>query len=188
MKATAQVYSEPLSSPRQKRHYGSRWMAGRPISIADALFIMHLSALCDLIFREERLDPLEGLVDRLCRRHTVVDDIEHRHAPDMLVINLRNGRVEDIVKRHGWVDHALFGIARTVRVRGILPERILGELWHGRQRPAQPRLDIAADDLRLDPVFQELLGHRDVLRSLRDQAAAEADLAHHLFAVISQWK
>src|SRR5262249_51833059 len=129
MKATAQVYSEPLSSPRQKRHYGSRWMAGRPISIADALFIMYLSALCDLIFREERLDPLEGLVDRLGRRHAVVDHIEHRHAPDMFVINLRNGRVEDIVKRHGRVDHTLFGVTPKVRVLGILPERILDELW-----------------------------------------------------------
>src|SRR5919108_3171703 len=131
MKATAQVYSEPLSSPRQERHRVSRRMVGRPTSIADALFIMHLSALRDLVFREERLDPLEGLVDRLCRLHAVVDDIEHRHTPDMLVIDLRNGRVEDIVSRHGRVDHALFGIARTVWVRGVLPERILDELWHG---------------------------------------------------------
>src|SRR5574341_1762779 len=165
MKATAQVYSEPLSSPRQARHRVSRWIGGRPMSIADALFIVYLPTLRDLVFREERLDPLEGLVDRLCRRHAVVDDIEHRYAPDMLVIDLRNGRVEDVVKRHGRVDHALFGIARTVRVRGVLPERILGERWHGRQHPAQPRLDVLADDLRLDPVFQELIGHWDVLRS-----------------------
>src|SRR6516162_5152556 len=106
MKATAQVYSEPLSSPRQERHRVSRLMAGRPISIADALFIFHLSALHDLVFREERLDPLEGLVDRLGRRHAVVDDVEHRYAPDVLIINFRNGWVKDIVKRHGRVDHA----------------------------------------------------------------------------------
>src|SRR5215510_11606374 len=130
MKATAQVYSEPLSSPRQERHRVSRRAAWRPMSIADALFIMPLSALRDLVFREERLDALEGLVDRLCRRHAVVDDIEHRHAPDMLVIDLRNGRVEDIVKRYGRVDHPLFGITWKVRVLGVLPERILDELWH----------------------------------------------------------
>src|SRR5262249_48683264 len=153
--------------------YTTRRMAGRPMSIADALFIMPLSALRDLVFREERLDPLEGLVDRLGRRHAVVDDIEHRHAPDMLVINLRNGRVEDVIKRYGRVAHALFAIARTVRVRGILPERILDELWHGRQRPAQSRLDVRADPLRLDPVLQELLGHHDVLCALRDQGAAD---------------
>src|SRR5262249_41676929 len=137
MKATAQVYSEPLSSPRQARHRVSRRIGAWPMSIADALFIMHLSALRDLIFREERLDPLEGLVDRLCRRHAVVDDIEHRHTPDMLVINLRNGRVEDVVKRHSRVDHALFGVTLKVRVLGVLPERILDELWHRRQIPAQ---------------------------------------------------
>src|SRR5437764_5611086 len=100
MKASAHLYSEPLSSPRQERHRVSRRIAGRLTSIADALFIMHLSALRDLIFREERLDPLEGLINRLCRLHAVVDDIEHCHAPDMLVISLRNGRVEDIVERH----------------------------------------------------------------------------------------
>src|SRR5215510_1116315 len=130
MKASAHVYSEPLSSPRHERHRASRRLAGRPMSIADALFIFHLSTLRDRVFREERLDPLEGLVDRLCRRHAIVEDIKHRHAPDMLVINLRNGWVEDIVPRQGRVDHALFGIARTVRVLGVLPERILDERWH----------------------------------------------------------
>ena len=50
MKASAQAYSEPLSSPLQERHRVSRRMAGRPMSIADALFIMHLSALRDLVF------------------------------------------------------------------------------------------------------------------------------------------
>src|SRR5262245_57496375 len=130
MKASAHVYSEPLSSPRHACHRASRRTAGRPISIADALFITYLSALRDWVFREERLDPLEGLVDRLCRRHAVVEDIEHRHAPDMLGIDLRNGRVEDIVERHGRVDHGLFGITWKVRVLGVLPERILDELWH----------------------------------------------------------
>src|SRR4051794_35705422 len=108
MKASAHAYSEPLSSPRQERHRVSRRIAGRPMSIADALFIFHLSTLRDRVFREERLDPLKSLVDRLCWLHPVVHDIEHRHAPDMLGIDLRNGRVEDIVKRYGRVDHALF--------------------------------------------------------------------------------
>src|SRR5215467_10249154 len=130
MKASAQVYSEPLSSPRHERHRASRRIAGRPILIADALFIMYLSALRNLVFCKERLDPLESLVDRLCRRHAVVDDIEHRHAPDMLGIDLRNGWVEDIVKRYGRVDHPLFGITWKMRVLGVLPERILDELWH----------------------------------------------------------
>ena len=49
---------------------------------------MHLSALRDLVFCEERLDPLEGLINRLGRLHAVVDDIEYRHAPDMFGIDL----------------------------------------------------------------------------------------------------
>src|SRR5262249_26860904 len=139
----------------------------------------HNSALRDLVFCEERLDPLEGLVDRLGRRHAVVDDIEHRHAPDMLGINLRNGRVEEVVKWYGRVDQALFGIAWKVRVLGVLPERILDEFWHGRQPPAQPRLDELADHLRLNPVFQELLGHCDVLRSFGDHGAADTECPRH---------
>src|SRR5215471_11720671 len=93
-----------------------------------------LSARCDRVFREEHLHPLEGLVDRLVRWHAVVDDIEHRHTPDMLRIDFRNGGVEDIVKRYGRIDQTLFGIARTVWVLGVLPEGILDERWHGRQR------------------------------------------------------
>src|SRR4029453_2900212 len=99
MKANAHMYSEPLSSPRQERHRVSCRLAGRPMSIADALFIMHLSALYDLVFCENRLGPLERLVDRLGRRHAVIDDIEHRHTPHMLGIDFRNGRVEDEKKR-----------------------------------------------------------------------------------------
>src|SRR5262245_22535442 len=118
MKASAQPYSEPLSSPRQERHRVSRRIAGRPMSRADALFIIHLSAL-RLVFREDCLNPLECLVDRLCRRHAVVDDIEHCHAPDMLGIHLRNSWAEDVVKRYGRVDQALSGIARTMRVTGV---------------------------------------------------------------------
>jgi protein gp37 len=40
--------------------------------------------LLDRVFLEDRLDPLEGLVDRLFRGHPVVHYVEHGDAEDML--------------------------------------------------------------------------------------------------------
>jgi hypothetical protein len=56
------------------------------------------SGLRDRVFREDRLGPLEGFVDRLLGRHAVGHDIEHRDAEDMLGIDLRHGRVVRLVK------------------------------------------------------------------------------------------
>src|SRR5438132_10321316 len=52
-----------------------------------------VSTHCDRIFREDLLDPLEGLVRGGLRCHATSHDVDPADRPDMLVLDLRVGRI-----------------------------------------------------------------------------------------------
>src|SRR5262249_17927994 len=148
-KATAQVYSPPLSPPRRERESAPRRTAGRLTSTTDAPFIIDPPHSC-LVFGEDLVDPLERLVDGRLRLHALLPDRGHRQAPHVLRADLRHRQVEHVVVRHGRAEQALLDVAAQMRVLRVLPERALGERGHDRQPAAQPHLDELAQDLRLD--------------------------------------
>src|SRR5580704_16830931 len=59
----------------------------------------------------------------------------------------------------------------------------LGHLGHRDRKTAEPALQILVQHLRLEHVFDELFGRRDVLCPFRDRRAKPHDLGRHLLAV-----
>src|SRR5262249_20325997 len=59
-----------------------------------------LLALRNRIFREDLLDPIEGLLGRRLWRHPVLDDFGPGGRPDMLVLDLGIGRIEGPESRY----------------------------------------------------------------------------------------
>ena len=64
------------------------------------------------------------------------------------------------------------------------PRVVLDDLRYGGAPAAQATLEVLVHHCRLDEVLHEVLCHLDVLRPLRDKAAAGTDLARHRRAVI----
>ena len=58
------------------------------------------SGLRDRVFREDLLDPLEGLLGRRLWRHTLFHDVDPADAPHVLVLDLGIGRVVHPKGRH----------------------------------------------------------------------------------------
>src|SRR5207302_10599234 len=105
-------------------------------------------------------------------------DVDPADAPDMLVLDLRVGRVVSPKMRYGRAEQALLDVSRPVRVRR--PPRVtLDDRRHRGDAAAEPRLQSLVTDLRLDQIFQKVLGHGDVLCPLWDQAAGAGSLARH---------
>src|SRR5262249_59283552 len=77
------------------------------------------SACHNRIFREDLFGSLEGLVDRLFRRHPLFHDVEHGDAEQMLSIYLGDTRVVDLVNRHRRGKQCQLGVG--LAVRGLVP-------------------------------------------------------------------
>src|SRR6266481_9082423 len=101
--------------------------------------LFSFSALRDRVFREDLLDPLEGLLGSRLRRHPAGHDIDPARTPGVLVLNLGIGRVEGPKLRRGRAEQALLGVSRPVRVRE--PPRVaFDDRRHRRDAAAEPRL------------------------------------------------
>src|SRR6516165_2053288 len=106
--------------------------------------------------REDRLRSLERLVDRLFRRHAVLDDVGMRLSPELLGSQLAPGGVERLVTRRRRPEDGLAYIGRAMRVRGIEPPRVvLDDLRYGRHPPSKTLLEVVVHDLGLHPVLHE---------------------------------
>src|SRR5215467_16176992 len=102
--------------------------------------------------REDRLRSLKRLVDRLFRRHAVLDDVGMRLSPDLLGAHLAPSGVEPFVVRSRRPDDGLAHIGGTMRVRGIEPPRvILDDLRHGWHPPSKATLQVVVKDPGLLP-------------------------------------
>ena len=105
----------------------------------------------------------------------------------MLVLDLGVGRVVDPELRHGRAEQGLLDICHPVRIRRRTttghPLTIDGMAGTA---PAEPGFQILVADLRLDQIFEEFLGDRDVFCPLRDQAAGVTSLARHRLAVVAE--
>src|SRR6516162_11817342 len=79
-----------------------------------AMFVPSSSRLCDRIFREYFLDPLECFFRRRLRRGVVFHNFGPGRLPDMLVLDLGIGRVRG---PEGWyrrAEQTLLGVRRPV--------------------------------------------------------------------------
>jgi hypothetical protein len=96
----------------------------------------------DRVFREDRLGPFEGLVDRRFRRHPVLHYIEFGDAEDVLRIDLGDRRVVGLVDRQGRTEERLLSVDGAMRVL-LEPERVaLGDLWYRDRKTAKPAFQI----------------------------------------------
>src|SRR5207253_3617681 len=116
-KATAHVYSPPLSPPRIERESVRHPRAGRPASATDAVSIMALFALSRrLVLGEDLFNPLERLLDRRLGLDAILGDVDHRHAPDVLRADLGHRQVVHVVVRHGRAEETLLHVPLQMRV------------------------------------------------------------------------
>src|SRR5215467_6610806 len=136
-----------------------------------------LSALLDWVFRENLPDPLERLLRCGSRGHSLSDDVGGGEAPDLLRLDLRITGVVHGILRYCRAKQPLPGVSRYVLVLRIEPERIiLGDFRHRREPSSQATFQIGIRHLGLDDVFRKILGYFDILRPLRDEAAADGEL------------
>src|SRR6266567_1684944 len=86
------------------------------------------SGLLDGVFCEDLLGPLERVVDRLLRAHSVVYNLELGDAKQVLAINLGDRRVVSFVNRHQLTEQGQLSIRLAMWVL-LEPERVvLGDL------------------------------------------------------------
>src|SRR5215472_11435829 len=134
------------------------------------------SRLCNRVFCEDLLDPLECLFHGRLRRQAAVNDIGPGRGPDMCVLDAGVSRVEHPEVRYRWTEQTLLGVSGPVRV--CQPPRIVfGDRRHAWDIAAQPGLQIGIENLRLDQKFEEFLRYFNVLRTLRNDAAGMQRLA-----------
>src|SRR5260370_26515340 len=131
-----------------------------------------LSTLPDRVFSEDLLDSLERFFGRGLRRHPVLHDVGPAGWPDMLVLHLCIGRIECPVICYGRAGQRLGRVGFPMRV-GEPPRVAFDDRRHARNVAAEPGLQVLVDDRRLDQIFEEFLGHFDILRPLRDQRAKD---------------
>src|SRR5262245_629325 len=116
-KASAHVYSPPLSPPRRERESARHRIAGPPRWTTDALSITCFSVLSRrLVLGEDLLDALERLLDRRVRLRPLLGDVDHRHAPHVLGADFRHRQVEHVGFRKGRAEEALLHIPPQMRV------------------------------------------------------------------------
>src|SRR6266702_5798251 len=95
-----------------------------------------LSALRDRVFRQDISDPLERLLRRSLRRHSLSNDVGLGEAPDLLGFDLGITWVVNGILRDRRAELALPGVSGHVLILGIeLEGVVLVELRH-RWKPA----------------------------------------------------
>src|SRR5215469_11284239 len=138
------------------------------------------------IFREDRLGPLERLVDRLLWRHGVVHHIKLGDTEEMLAVHLGDRRIVHLVDRHLRAQYGQLRVCPTMRIL-YEPERIAFDDFRDRQhKSAEPALKPLVQYLWLNRVFQKLLGGGDVFRAAWDDRAIGDDLRRQRLAVIAE--
>src|SRR5260370_19973944 len=118
------------------------------------------------VFGENLRDALYRLHRRVLHRHLVGDDLMKREVEGVLAANLRPGRIVAVPIRYCRAVQALRDIGRHMRIAfGIGPPAVLlRDLGIDRHETAETALVKGRVDLRLDPVFQKILRHLDILR------------------------
>ena len=146
---------------------------------------VRLARITSTIFAKISLQRLNALSTASADLHAVLDDVGMGLAPELLGVGLAPGRREPSIDRHGRIQHGFRDIGLQARHLGAEPERVvLHELRDRRHPTAQAGLQVLVHHLRLHEELHEVLGDLDVLRTLRDVAAAGVDLGLHRRAVI----
>src|SRR5260370_34900380 len=126
-----------------------------------------LSALRDRVFRQDLSDPLERLLRRSLRRHSLSEDVGRGEAPDLLGFDLGIAWVVNGILRDRRAEQALPGVSRQVLILGIEPEGVvLGEFRHCWKPSAQSAFQVGVRPLRRDQAFPKIFGTFYVLDAL----------------------
>ena len=139
------------------------------------------------VFRENLLNPSEGLLRRRLWRYSTCHDVDPRRAPHMFVLHLRISRIVDPEWRYCWAEQTLRDVSHPMRVFWIEPPRVvLYDRPHARNVAPKSGLQQLVIDFWLYDVFEEVLGNIDVLCPFWNQAERTADLTCHRLAVVAE--